>query len=417
MERETVDLGNCTSTCDEKSECDPGWGSKWSTAEKCPLNVCCSEYGFCGTTPDFCQGNVPTSPSCSGSSSDARTIGYYEGWNLERSCQTMTPEKIPLGYYTHINFAFVLIDPDTFTISAMGANVAALYTRVTALKALQPGLKVWISIGGWAMNDPGPSRTTEYPVADDRGGKAADKENFPKFLQNLRHALDQSGMPERPGLSITIPSSYWYMRGFDIVEIDPIIDFFNIMTYDIHGTWDSADNSIGAIAQAHTNLTEIDLSMQLLWRNHIDPARVVLGLGFYGRSFTMKSPSCLSAGCPFKEGGKAGPCTNTKGILSATEIRQVVADGATVTLDSAAAVKIITWDDDQWVSYDDGDTMKTKIQYANSHCLGGTMAWAIDLDDGTTIEELGADLSRPKFPTFDPDLFDPNSDNNTDLGT
>jgi hypothetical protein len=46
-----------------------------------------------------------------------------------------------------------------------------------------------------------------------------------------------------------------------------------------------------------------------------------------------------------------------------------------------------------------------------------TMAWAIDLDDGTTIQELGADLDRPKFPTFDPDLFDPNSDNNTDLGT
>jgi chitinase len=97
--------GNCTSTCDEKSECDPGWGSQWSTAEKCPLNVCCSEYGFCGecgdvgilecnglidigTTADFCQGNVPTSPSCSGTSSDARTIGYYEGWNLERSCQS-----------------------------------------------------------------------------------------------------------------------------------------------------------------------------------------------------------------------------------------------------------------------------------------------------------------------------------------
>ena len=54
------------------------------------------------------------------------------------------------------------------------------------------------------------------------------------------------------------------MRGFDIVKIDPIIDFFNIMTYDIHGTWDSSDNWIGAIAQAHTNLTEIELSMQLL---------------------------------------------------------------------------------------------------------------------------------------------------------
>jgi hypothetical protein len=37
--------GNCTSTCDAKSDCDPGWGAKWSNAEKCPLNVCCSEFG------------------------------------------------------------------------------------------------------------------------------------------------------------------------------------------------------------------------------------------------------------------------------------------------------------------------------------------------------------------------------------
>ena len=63
------------------------------------------------------------------------------------------------------------------------------------------------------------------------------------------------------------------MRNFDIVTIDPIIDWFNIMTYDIHGTWDSTDPAIGAIAQAHTNLTEIQLSLELLWRNNINPAR------------------------------------------------------------------------------------------------------------------------------------------------
>lgn len=45
------------------------------------------------------------------------------------------------------------------------------------------------------------------------------------------------------------------------------------MSYDIHGTWDSSENSVGALARAHTNLTEIEESMQLLWRNHIDPAR------------------------------------------------------------------------------------------------------------------------------------------------
>lgn len=44
------------------------------------------------------------------------------------------------------------------------------------------------------------------------------------------------------------------------------------------------------------------------------------------------------------------------------------------------------------------------------------MAWAIDLDDGNTINSLGGDLTRPKTPTIDPDLSDPNV-NTTDLGS
>jgi chitinase len=72
----------------------------------------------------------------------------------------MTPEEIPLGFYTHINFAFALVDPDTYNIAPMGTDVAALYDRVTYLKELQPGLQVWITIGGWAMNDPGATQTT-----------------------------------------------------------------------------------------------------------------------------------------------------------------------------------------------------------------------------------------------------------------
>ncbi len=47
------------------------------------------------------------------------------------------------------------------------------------------------------------------------------------------------------------------MRNFDIVSIEPIIDWFNIMTYDLHGTWDGTDKFIGNISLAHTNLTEI----------------------------------------------------------------------------------------------------------------------------------------------------------------
>jgi chitinase len=56
----------------------------------------------------------------------------------------MEPEDIPLGAYTHINFAFALIHPTTFRIDPMDSETPKLYQRVTKLKERQPGLKVWI---------------------------------------------------------------------------------------------------------------------------------------------------------------------------------------------------------------------------------------------------------------------------------
>lgn len=150
----------------------------------------------------------------------------------------MTPENIPLEIYTHINFAFALINPTTFRIAPMDDKTASRYRSVIALKRRQPTLRVWIAIGGWAMNDPGPTQTTfsdlaaseekqntffeslvsfvlnhgfdgvdldwEYPVADDRGGKPKDFDNFVTFIKRLRERLNR--VPRQIGLSITLVS-------------------------------------------------------------------------------------------------------------------------------------------------------------------------------------------------------------------
>ena len=74
---------------------------------------------------------------------------------IEKLIETvgMTPEDIPLGYYTHINFAFALVNPTTFHIEDMGPDTAALYDRVSALKSKDPDLKVWIGkcSGSWKL--------------------------------------------------------------------------------------------------------------------------------------------------------------------------------------------------------------------------------------------------------------------------
>lgn len=134
----------------------------------------------------------------------------------------------------------------------------------------------------------------------------------------------------------------------------------------------------------HTNLTEIQLGMDLLWRNNVSPAKVTLGLGWYGRSFTLSNPSCNKPDgiCQFSEGGSPGSCTNSAGTLSNAEIFKILGStGAKPVFDKKAAVKWVTWNSNQWVSYDDGETMQLKIKAANQWCLGGTMIWAVDLDD------------------------------------
>lgn len=257
----------------------------------------------------------------------------------------------------------------------------------------------------------------EYPGAPDRGGIPADTQNFVALLKDMR-----ASWGSKYGISATIPSSYWYMRWFDLkglflsfppsllllllhtqVDVDAnwptllgmedYLDWFNFMSYDIHGVWDSTSKFSGPFILPHTNLTEIKIGLDLLWRNGIDPAYVTLGLGWYGRSFTLSDPSCSTPNgiCQFSSGGNPGPCSNSAGTLTNAEIFQVLAQtGAKPSFDATAAVKWITWDTNQWISYDDGQTMKLKIDAANKLCLGGIMIWSVDQDDtkGTSTSDL-----------------------------
>jgi GH18 family chitinase len=34
------------------------------------------------------------------------------------------------------------------------------------------------------------------------------------------------------GISMTLPTSYWYLQHFDLKNIAPSVDWFNFMTYD-----------------------------------------------------------------------------------------------------------------------------------------------------------------------------------------
>ncbi|KAH0002832.1 glycoside hydrolase, partial [Aureobasidium melanogenum] len=187
-----------------------------------------------------------------------------------------------------------------------------------------------------------------YPGAKNRGGRFEDYENFPRFIRRLKEAL--KGTTGRQGLSITLPASYRYLEHYDLKTLANDVDWFNVKSFDLHGTWDKGDQWTEARMGAHTNLTEIQDALDHLWRNNVYPYQVVLGLALYGRGFTATSPSCMKPGCPFESGSLYGNCSLEIGVLHNTEIDQLlIAKDIEPKFYEDAAVKVATWDD-QWIA-------------------------------------------------------------------
>ncbi|KAM5443139.1 putative chitinase [Microsporum ferrugineum] len=302
------------------------------------------------------------------------------------------------------------------------ATPVSLFDDIAALKDIKPSLQIYISIGGWTFSDnntmtqpvfgniarspenrekfannvldflnqygfDGIDIDWEYPGAPDRGGHKEDTKNYVEMVKTLRKVFDKSG--RKLGITFTGPSSFWYMRWFDLPGLLKYADWMNLMSYDLHGVWDQT-NPIGSIAQAHTNLTEIKLAAELLWRVEVKPSQVAIGFGFYGRAFTLQDPSCTDPGCPFSAGADPGICTRTSGYLAYYEIQDILSKEKNtksllnngdikIAHDKTAAVKYFTWNNDQWISYDDADTFKQKIDWANSIGFSGSLIWASDL--------------------------------------
>ncbi|KAH8195218.1 hypothetical protein TruAng_010618 [Truncatella angustata] len=341
---------------------------------ECPLNVYCSPFGFCGMTEEFCVVTDDEETSCqsnceqpeSGASNGdirKRVIGYYEAWVHDRACNGMSIDQIPVGSLTHLMFSFGYITPGDFQIVPMDDLDEKLFTKIALLKQQNETLKVMIALGGWTFNDPGVTQSVFHDVT-------STKENRAKFIGNLLSFLRQYAFD---GVNFD-----WYLRHFDIKASSEAVDFVNVMSYDLHGVWD-VDNPIGSNVLAHTNLTEIGLALDLYWRNEIDPEKLNLGFGFYGRTFQLSDPTYYKPGCPFSRGASPGPCTKNSGTLAYREIIDIIKENDLKPYyDEEHQVKYIVWNQNQWASYDDEDTFQAKIDFANERGLGGLLIWSLD---------------------------------------
>ncbi|CRG88879.1 hypothetical protein PISL3812_05914 [Talaromyces islandicus] len=414
---------------------NPTGKGKLADLNHCPLNVCCNIWGQCGQIPDFCTaesgpaGNPGTAPKdkngCISNcgldihdNSNAPTsflkVGYYESWNWDRSCLNYFVGDLADTDYTHAHWAFASINTQNYTVS-----VNDTYKQFPAF--LQLPQKKILSFGGWdistdpstynelrsAMNPDnvetfianivdyvneqkldGVDIDWEYPGAPDipgiPPGLASDAPNYLAFLKKLRAKL-----PLGKTMSIAAPASYWYLKAFPIAEMSKELDYIVYMTYDLH-----------------VNLTETVYSLSMVTKADVPANKVVVGVTSYGRSFGMSDPAecqqnIFNPKCTFtgpNSGADPGICTVTPGYISNAEIEQLqwINDNVTYKFDPDSDSDML-FNGTTWIGYMTDTTKSTRTEFYKGLNFGGTIEWAVDLEQWTGDNEapLGIDNELP----------------------
>lgn len=339
-----------------------------------------------------------------------RTIAYYQAvGSYGRICNSIKPRNIDTTKFTHLYYAFASVNPETFEIAVTDKDKEI----IPEFTALNKTLKTWVAVGGFDFSEPDtPTHTTwsdlvssaanrktfitslidfmdfwgfsgadldwEYPVDETRGGKKTDTANFVLLVKEMRERFGT-----KYGISMAIAPDYWYLRWFDLFSMQQYVDFFGFMTYDLHGFWDGTNANIGTTIRGQAGIDEIQNNTAPLYFDKLDFSKINFGLAYYGRGYTLANPTtCKELGCTFTGPSNPGKCTKQKGVMSLTEIQQMIeTEGITPTLLGPQMMKSIQWAD-QWIGYDDDETFAMKKAWADDYCFGGTMAWSVDFNSG-----------------------------------
>lgn len=228
-------------------------------------------------------------------------------------------------------------------------------------------------------------------------GSPTDGENYLAFLEAVK-----SKMPSGKSLSIALPGSFWYMKGFPVAKMNKVVDYFIFMTYDLHGQWDYGSKWAnpgcdgGNCLRSHVNKTETENSLSMLTKAGVQSNKIMVGVSSYGRSFKMEDAGCTDVQCKFTGSftiseAEPGECTGTGGYIADAELRDLRDFGTAKTwYDDASDSDIMTWDGN-WVAWMDTKTKDRRIDWVRGLNFGGTTDWAVDLQEfhGPAEDEEG----------------------------
>lgn len=366
-----------------------------------------------------CTSSAPP-PSPKSGRSLPRVVGYLASWGV--SSKGTRIADLPARDLTHIFYAFGDVGPNGL---ASVANPGSNFDELAELKARNPHLKLAISIGGWtgsgrfsdvALTDSsrrlfaqsaidlfirqrpglfdGIDIDWEFPVAGGMNGnveRPADRENFTLLLAELRRLLDIEGARDGRHYELTIAASArpQEIANVEIAQIDPLLDFINVMTYDYHsgpGTTNFNAPLYAAKGDPTPGLN-VDASMRAFLDAGVAPGKLLVGVPFYGHGYgdvpnVHDGLFQQGTGTPvgWKEMGGDWRILARTRLRDTHYVRHWEADAQVPWLyDSTTGT---------WVSYDDPESVAAKARYVREHHLGGVVIWELGGDDGSLMKAI-----------------------------
>ncbi|KOG34406.1 glycoside hydrolase family 18 chitinase [Streptomyces resistomycificus] len=357
---------------------------------------------------------------------DKIKLGYFTEWgvygrnyHVKNLVSSGSASKI-----THINYAFGNVKNGQCTVDDTYAAYDKAYTadqsvsgaadtwdqplrgnfnQLRQLKAKYPHIKVLYSFGGWtysggfaqaAANPAAFAKSCKAVVEDPRWADVFDGIDIdweypnacgltcdtsgPAAFRNLMSALrSEFGSTYLVTAAITADgSSGGKIDAADYGGASAHLDWYNVMTYDYFGAFDkdgptaphSPLTSYAGIPAAGFNSAD---AIAKLRSKGVPSAKLLLGIGFYGRGWTGVTQSA-----PGGTATGAAPGTYEAGIEDYKVLK--TSCPATGTIAGTAYAHCGS----NWWSYDTPSTIAGKMTWARNQGLGGAFFWEFSGDTG-----------------------------------
>ena len=382
-----------------------------------------------------------------------RNVMYYGDWSIYAGQKNFTPDKIDGSLITHLNFAFLdadengdLITTDTwadYENPNVGYSVgtdnkyAGVLGAMLLLRQKYPNMKIGISVGGWTRSGDFPKIAAsdktrknfannvakfvhyygydfvdidwEYPTADrdpdpegngvaiDKGckGSPADTQNFTLLLQEIRNSLDSYGTKDSKHyeLSVAMSASPKMMSAIEYDKVLNIVDFANMMTYDLNGAWEgftahqTALYTNPAYSEGDAGLS-VDSCIKYLenkYGDNIDYSKIVVGVAPYTRGWKEVKKD---TGRDSKNPGLYADATGENGVTYAySDIDSLVSKYNLKKYwdDVAKANYFYSESSGMFFTCDTEESVAEKGKYVKQKHLGGLISWMASLDAANSI--------------------------------